>query len=73
MYTIGIYPEDIDPEHFFFWLHGSPKVHCIYQRFLKEGNIDNKYLRCPSLWYNNFNILQTDVVLDKTEPVLVER
>ena len=50
IYTIGIYPEDINLWNLFFQCHVKNKMHHIYQRLFKEGNGDPKYLRCPDLW-----------------------
>ena len=57
MSTLGLYPEGISPEIFFFQWPGNTRIHCIYQRVLKEGNCDNKYLRFLDLQYNNFEVL----------------
>ena len=37
----------------------------LYQKILKEGNGDHKYLRCTDLWYNNFEVLRSEIALDK--------
>ena len=40
MTTIGLYPEELDPEHFYFQCPGRNKIHCIYQILVKEENFD---------------------------------
>ena len=32
---------------------GMTKINSIYQRILKEGHDENKYLRCPYIWNSN--------------------
>ena len=40
--TIGIYPEDIDTENFYFQWPGRTKMQHTYQRIFKEGNSYHK-------------------------------
>ena len=49
MCTIGIYPEDIVSEIFYFQWPARTKINCLYQKILKEGNGYQVYLRCPYL------------------------
>ena len=37
----------------------------LYQKFLKEGNGDHKYLRCPDPQDNNFEVLCSAILLDE--------
>ena len=37
----------------------------MYQRFLKEDNVDHKFLRCPYFRDNNFEVLRSSITLDK--------
>ena len=39
----------------------------MYQKILKEGNGKNKYLRCPDLQYNSFEVLRSAIAQDKTD------
>ena len=47
--ALGIYPEDLDPVNFCFQWPTRTKIQHMYQKFLKEGNGDQKYLRCLDL------------------------
>ena len=49
MSTIGIYPEDINTENFFFQCTVRTTTHHIYHRLLKEENGNHKYLMCPDI------------------------
>ena len=40
---------------------------------MKEVNVYYKYLRCPDLRYNNFDILSSSIALDKLDLVCSER
>ena len=39
----------------------------MYQDILKKGNGAHKYLRCPDLWDNNFEVLRSEIALDKVD------
>ena len=39
----------------------------MYQNILKEGNGDHKYLRCPDIWDNNFEVLRPSITSDKID------
>ena len=47
--TLGIYPEELDPEIFYFQWPVRTKMQRLYQNILKEGNGDHNFLRCPDL------------------------
>ena len=51
--TIGIHPKDIDPENFYFQWPPRKKMQCLYHKIFKEGNGDQKLLRCPDLREKN--------------------
>ena len=65
MAIIRIYPEEIDPEYLSFQWTIKTTMHCIYQRLLKEVNGDHKYLRCLCIKDKHFNIMCTDIALDR--------
>ena len=46
------------------------KMQRLYYNFLKEGNSDHKFLRCPDLWDNNFDVLRSAIALDKSTFIL---
>ena len=37
----------------------------MHQKFLKEGNVGHKFLRCTYIWDNNFEFMRSEIVLDK--------
>ena len=37
----------------------------MYQNICKEGNGDHKFLRCTNIWDNNFEVLRSEISLDK--------
>ena len=39
----------------------------MYEGFLKEGNVNHTFLRFPCLRDNNFEVLQTEISLDKID------
>ena len=39
----------------------------MFQIFLKEGNGDNKFLRCPYLRDNTIEVLCSEIALDKVD------
>ena len=39
----------------------------MYQKLLKEGNGDHKYLRCRYLQYKNFEVMSSAIALDKID------
>ena len=41
IYSIGLYPEELDPENFYFQWQDRTKVQHMYQ-FKKKGNGDHK-------------------------------
>ena len=49
MSTLGLYPEDNVTEIFYFQWPAKTKMQCMFQKILKEDNVDHKYLRCPYL------------------------
>ena len=51
--TLGIYPENIDPENFYFQWPPRKKMQCLHHKIFKEGNGDQKLLRCPDLREKN--------------------
>ena len=69
MSTLGIYPEELVRENFYFWWPGRTKMQRIYERIFKSFNGDHKYLRCPYLKYNNFDIMSSSIMLYKVDPV----
>ena len=44
----------------------------IYHRLLKEVNGNHKYLRFPYLLDNNFEVLLSDITMDKVDLVCAE-
>ena len=59
MSTIGLYIKELVPENFYFQRPARTKIQRLYQNTLKEGNVYQKYLRCPDLRYNNFVVLRS--------------
>ena len=47
-------------------------MHSMYQIFLKGGELDHKYLRCPDIWDNNYEVLIADIILYKVDLVFAE-
>ena len=39
----------------------------MYHKLLNKGNGDHKFLTCPDLIYNNFEVLRSAISLDKVE------
>ena len=39
----------------------------MYQNILKESDDYHKFLRCPDLWDNNFEVLSLEIALDKVD------
>ena len=39
----------------------------IYQKLLKEGNGDHKFLRCSDICDNHFEVLSSEIALDKED------
>ena len=62
---LKLYPEELDPNFSYFQWSTRTKMQLLYQSFLKEGNGDQKYLRCPDLQENNFDLLCSSIALDK--------
>ena len=44
----------------------------IYQRLLKEGNADQKYLRCPDLQDKNFWNIRSAITFNKADMAFAE-
>ena len=44
LYTLGLYSEELDTENFYLQWPSRTKMQRIYQRFLKYGNGDNKFM-----------------------------
>ena len=72
MSTLGLYPEDLDPEIFYFQWPGRTKIKCIYKSLLKEGNGDHKYLRFPNILDKNFEVVHVAILLDKVDFLCAE-
>ena len=72
MSTLGLYPEDLDLEIFYFQWPGRTKIQCIYKSLLKEGNGGHKYLRFPYLSDKKFEVLRVAILLDKVELLCTE-
>ena len=47
--TLRQYPEELDPEIFYFQWPSRTKNQRIYKNFLKEGNGDHKFFRCADI------------------------
>ena len=67
MSTPELYPEDLDPENFYFQWSSRNNMKRMYRQLLNEGNSEQKYLRCPDLWDNNFEVLRSSIALDKVD------
>ena len=65
--TLGLYPEEIVSKHFFFQWPARTKILCMYQNMFKEVNGDQRYLIFPDLLYNNFEVLGSEIPLDKAD------
>ena len=39
----------------------------MYHKFLKEGNGYHKFIRCPDLGDNNFEVLRSEITLDNVD------
>ena len=63
--SLKLYPGEVDPEHLLFQCHDSTKLQQYYLRFLKKVNSDHKYLKCPYIWYRNFELLRTSLAFEK--------
>ena len=72
MSTLGLYPEELVTENFYFKWPTRTKMKLMYQNILKEGNGDHKYLRCIDLCYENFEVLCSAITLDKVDLVCAE-
>ena len=48
LYALGLYPEELDAENFNFQLPARTKIQHMYQKFLKEGNRNHRFLWCPA-------------------------
>ena len=67
MSTLGLYYEELVSENFYFKWTTRTKMKRFYQKILKEGNGDKKYLRCPDLRYNNFEVICSVIALYKVD------
>ena len=64
--TFLLYPEELFQFLNFQWPFRK-KMQCVYQKLLKEGNGDNKFLRCPYLQDNNLGVMCSSIQLDKVD------
>ena len=69
MSTLRLYLEELVPENLFFQWPGRTKVNHIYKSLLKEVNGNQKYLRWTALLYNNLEVLNAAIALDKLDIV----
>ena len=72
MSILGLYPQDLKTDNFYFQRPGRIKRQCFYQKLLKEGNCDQKYLICLDLRDNKFEVLFSAITLDKVDPECAE-
>ena len=72
MSTIGLYPEELDIEHFYFQWPAIVITQHMYRNIFKEGNGDHKYFRYPDLRTNNFEVMCSDIEFDKVNMVCEE-
>ena len=54
-------------KRFYFQCHDRTKMQHMYQNILKYVKGDHKCLRCPDLLYNNFEVLCSEIALDKID------
>ena len=57
--TIGLYSEELAPENFSFQWPDRTQTQLTHQKILKEGNGDQKYLRCIDIQDNNFEVMHS--------------
>ena len=69
MFNIGLYPEEIVPEHFHFQWPDITKMQYIHKSILKEDNDDHKYLKCPYLRDKTFEVISSSIALNKVDLV----
>ena len=67
MSTLGLYTEELVSENFYFQWPSRTKMQHLYQNILKESNGDHKYLRCPDIRDNNFEVMRPAITLDKVD------
>ena len=67
MSNLGLYPEELDPEKIYFQWPTRTKIQRLYQDILREFNGDQKYLRCPDLQDNSFEVLSSEITQDKID------
>ena len=67
MVSLGFFSEEIDPDNFIFHWPGRTKMQQIRQSILKEGNVNHRYLMCPELWSNNFEVIVAAISLNKVD------
>ena len=65
MSSITLYHEDLDLEHLLFQWPGRNKTQHRYQNFFKELNNDHSFLQCSYFQDNSFEVIHTDIPLDK--------
>ena len=70
--TIGLHPVEHEPQNFYFQRPAITKMQRICQNILKEGNGDHKYLRCQNIWDNNFEVMRSEIALDKVDMACAE-
>ena len=69
--NLGIYHEELVTEKLCFQCPVRTKIQRMYHNVLTEVNGNNKYLMCPNLQYNNFEVLHSAIELDKADLVRV--
>ena len=55
--ALWLYSGELVSEKFYFQWLARIKIQCLYQKLLKEGNGNQKYLRYTDVWDNNFFFL----------------
>ena len=65
--NLVLYPEELDPEIFYFQWPVRTKIERMYQNILKEDNVDHNFLRCSYLQEKNFEVMHSEIVLDKVD------
>ena len=65
--SVRQYTEEFDPKIFYFQWPARTKMQRMYQKLSKEENYNHKFLRCPYLRVNNFEVLRLAIALNKDE------
>ena len=65
--TLVPYTEEFDPENFYLQWPTRTKMQHMYENILKEGNYSHKFSRSPDLQENNFQVLHSEIALDKVD------